>query len=243
MPCPVCNDPAPGERHRGCRRVLAMLDAIGKASSGVQIDAIATVHWLRWRRIMMTPHDKLGFVIISGLLDSGPGIVEALPRELRTRQIVIAHSNGFEARTVGGANMDPKQSRSIAPVWIDVSDHRRNRMQASRKSSRYGLGRQRGNDAIFPGSNERERPYEGPWVMIKKMLAAALAIAVTTVTAGAQDASGVGGTGIGGGSGRHQKKEKTTTTETPKPKVDEKAYNAALKTIPDKPSDAWGGMR
>ncbi len=45
--------------------------------------------------------------------------------------------------------------------------------------------------------------------------------------------------------GRHHHGAQKKTPEQPKKKVDEKAYNAALKGIPDskeKP-DPWGGMR
>jgi hypothetical protein len=75
-----------------------------------------------------------------------------------------------------------------------------------------------------------------------RILIAALAMALLTASAGAQ---GVGGTGgmDGGLGGRHQRQAKTKGAETPKPKVDEKAYNAALKQLPDKHYDAWHGVR
>lgn len=79
--------------------------------------------------------------------------------------------------------------------------------------------------------------------MAMRIVAAALAIALMTVSAGAQGVGGMGGTGDSGFGGRHQQRGKTAKTETPKPKVDEKAYNAALKTVPDKPFDAWNGVR
>jgi hypothetical protein len=113
-------------------------------------------------------------------------------------------------------------------------------MRTERTSPNFGVGRRM--NATFLVFSGRGRLSEGSRGMARRMLLAALAIAVMTVSAGAQDAGGMGGTG-GGFGGRHQKKEKSTTTETPKPKVDEKAYSAALKTIPNKPSDAWGGMR
>jgi hypothetical protein len=72
-----------------------------------------------------------------------------------------------------------------------------------------------------------------------RILLTALAIALMMANASAQGVGGMGGTG--GGGGRHQQRDKTDKTE--KPKVDDKAYNAALKTIPDKHFDAWGGMR
>ena len=66
------------------------------------------------------------------------------------------------------------------------------------------------------------------------------ALAIALMTAGAQ-AQGASGPDFGGG--RRQHHAKTDKTTTPKPKVDDKAYNAALKSLPDKPSDPWHGMR
>jgi hypothetical protein len=76
--------------------------------------------------------------------------------------------------------------------------------------------------------------------MAMRILAAALAIALMTASAGAQGVGGVDGNGFGG---RHKQHGKTAKTAAPKPKVDEKAYSAALKTLPDKPFDAWNGVR
>ena len=77
---------------------------------------------------------------------------------------------------------------------------------------------------------------------MKTIFGAAAVLALTIASAQAQDAGGMGG--MGGGGGRHhgqqQKNDKTTPA---KPKVDEKAYNSALKGIPDKPYDAWHGVR
>ena len=76
--------------------------------------------------------------------------------------------------------------------------------------------------------------------MAKRILVIALTIVLTMASAHAQ---GMGG-GMGGGvGGRHQQRGKKANNPTPKPKVDEKAYNAAIKSIPDKPFDAWGGVR
>jgi hypothetical protein len=49
------------------------------------------------------------------------------------------------------------------------------------------------------------------------------------------------GGGFGGSHGHRQ--GKTDKTATPKPKVDEKAYDAALKKLPDKQYDAWRNVR
>jgi hypothetical protein len=76
--------------------------------------------------------------------------------------------------------------------------------------------------------------------MALRILATAFAIALMTASAAAQGVGGTGGSGFGG---RHQKREKTAKTETPQPKVDENAYKAALKSIPDKSFDPWNGAR
>jgi hypothetical protein len=65
----------------------------------------------------------------------------------------------------------------------------------------------------------------------------AFAIALATVGAYAQ---GMGG-GMNGGGHKHQKQ--TDKTDPQKPKADDKAYNAALKGIPDKPKPDRGRVR
>jgi hypothetical protein len=66
-----------------------------------------------------------------------------------------------------------------------------------------------------------------------RILLASALIALLTVSAYAQDAGGKGRRG------RHAQ-----TTEQPKKKVDDGAYRAALKRIPDaKPADPWGSVR
>ena len=49
-----------------------------------------------------------------------------------------------------------------------------------------------------------------------------------------------GGGGSGGGR-KHQQKADKPTAQTPK--ADDKAYNAALKSLPNKPFDPWHGAR
>jgi hypothetical protein len=49
-----------------------------------------------------------------------------------------------------------------------------------------------------------------------------------------------GGGGSGGGR-KHQQKGDKPTAQTPK--ADDKAYNAALKSLPNKPFDPWRGAR
>lgn len=65
-------------------------------------------------------------------------------------------------------------------------------------------------------------------------------LAVVFMLTGAQ-AQSMGGMGGGGGGHRHQ--QKTDQAAAPKPKVDEKAYAAALKTLPDKKYDPWHNVR
>ena len=70
----------------------------------------------------------------------------------------------------------------------------------------------------------------------------AFAVGLATVNAHAQGMGGMGGGGMGGGGHKHQKQ--TDKTDPQKPKADDKAYNAALKGIPDKPKpDPWQGAR
>jgi hypothetical protein len=64
----------------------------------------------------------------------------------------------------------------------------------------------------------------------------AFAIGLATVSAQAQ--------GMGGMGGGHKHQKQTDKTDPQKPKVDDKAYNAALKSLPDKPKpDPWQGAR
>jgi hypothetical protein len=67
----------------------------------------------------------------------------------------------------------------------------------------------------------------------KGLFAASLALALTIPAAQAQMA--------GGGHKRHQ--DSAAKSDTQKPKADEKAYTAALSSIPDKASDPWHGVR
>jgi hypothetical protein len=66
-----------------------------------------------------------------------------------------------------------------------------------------------------------------------------LAFAVSLATVGAQ-AQGIGGN-MGGG---HKHQKQTDKTDPQKPKADDKAYKAAIKSLPDKPKpDPWQGAR
>jgi hypothetical protein len=82
---------------------------------------------------------------------------------------------------------------------------------------------------------------------MKTIILAAAVVTLTIASARAQDASGgqgaMGGMGGAGGGRHHGQQQKDAKGAPPKPKVDEKAYNSALKGIPDKPYDAWHGVR
>jgi hypothetical protein len=65
------------------------------------------------------------------------------------------------------------------------------------------------------------------------LVVAALTLAPPTVSAQAQN--------MGGGGHRHQQKADKTAEQ--KPKADEKAYAAALASLPDKKFDPWHGVR
>jgi len=68
-----------------------------------------------------------------------------------------------------------------------------------------------------------------------KILSAALALAVMVASAQAQ---------MGGAPGGHQPFDKRNqkSSEPAKPKADDKAYNSALKSLPDKQYDPWHGL-
>ena len=74
---------------------------------------------------------------------------------------------------------------------------------------------------------------------IARFIAAALAVALTAEGACAQGTTGAGS----GSGGRKQHQQKTDKTDAQKPKADDKAYNAALKSLPNKPYDPWRGAR
>jgi hypothetical protein len=50
-------------------------------------------------------------------------------------------------------------------------------------------------------------------------------------------------TGGSSGGGRKRHEQKADKPATQSPKANEKAYNAALKSLPDKPFDPWRGAR
>ena len=71
-----------------------------------------------------------------------------------------------------------------------------------------------------------------------KILGAALALSVMVAGAQAQMSGAPGGS--------HQpfdkRNQKSSDRDPPKPKADDKAYNSALKSLPDKQYDPWHGM-
>ena len=73
---------------------------------------------------------------------------------------------------------------------------------------------------------------------IARFVVAVLALVLLVESAHAQAMGG----GSGGG-GRKQHQQKADKTDAQRPKVDDKAYNAALKSLPDKPYDPWRGAR
>jgi hypothetical protein len=71
---------------------------------------------------------------------------------------------------------------------------------------------------------------------ITRFIAVILAVSLFTAAGHAQ---GMGG----GGGGRRQHQQKTDKADTQKTKADDKAYKAAIKSLPDKPFDPWHGVR
>lgn len=69
-----------------------------------------------------------------------------------------------------------------------------------------------------------------------KFLLSILAIALMTASAQAQTSAGQGG-------GRQKSHHQEQTQKSATPKADDKAYNAALRGLPNKPYDQWSGAR
>jgi hypothetical protein len=72
---------------------------------------------------------------------------------------------------------------------------------------------------------------------IGAFVVAAFSVALLISAAQAQQA----GTGPGGGRKHHEQKTDSAASTTLK--ADEKAYNGALKSLPNKPYDPWSGTR
>jgi hypothetical protein len=74
-----------------------------------------------------------------------------------------------------------------------------------------------------------------------KRVTVAIILLASAVGLATLDAHAQGMGGLGGGGHKHQ--QKTDKSDPQKPKADDKAYNAALKSLPDKPYDPWQGAR
>ncbi len=74
------------------------------------------------------------------------------------------------------------------------------------------------------------------WGEPMKFLLWVLAIALMTASAQAQTSTGQGG-------GRQKSHHQDQTQKSATPKADDKAYNAALRGLPNKPYDPWSGAR
>ena len=70
-----------------------------------------------------------------------------------------------------------------------------------------------------------------------RLLITMLALAALTASAQAQS-----GGGLGAGHGKHGRSQ-AEKGDPQRPKIDDKAYNAALRNIPDKKYDTWHGVR
>jgi hypothetical protein len=69
-----------------------------------------------------------------------------------------------------------------------------------------------------------------------RIVAAVLAMVMLTEAAHAQAMGG-------GGGARRQHQQKADKSDSQKTKADDKAYNAAIKSLPDKPFDPWHNVR
>jgi hypothetical protein len=76
--------------------------------------------------------------------------------------------------------------------------------------------------------------------MMRSIMAwAVTACLLASLVSVAQAQQSNAGSGAGNGQKHHQQKPATAVA----PKADEKAYNAALKSLPNKPYDPWAGTR
>lgn len=76
-----------------------------------------------------------------------------------------------------------------------------------------------------------------------RWLIAILAVALMTASAQAQIAGPTGTEIPGSGIGHNTSQNDAKATDAPKAKSDEKAYNSALRNLPDKQYDPWRGVR
>jgi hypothetical protein len=89
----------------------------------------------------------------------------------------------------------------------------------------------------------RREVFARPWTRSMNSTIAKLIITIMTAAMLTEScyAQATGGGGSGGGRKQHQQKADKPAAQTPK--ADEKAYNAALKSLPNKPFDPWRGAR
>jgi hypothetical protein len=76
-----------------------------------------------------------------------------------------------------------------------------------------------------------------------RSLLAMTAIAFLSFSILAQNAHAQGMGGMGGGRGKQRQPDTQSSTKDKPAKADEKAYQNALKSIPEKKVDPWGSMR
>jgi Spy/CpxP family protein refolding chaperone len=87
------------------------------------------------------------------------------------------------------------------------------------------------------------RPSGASIVIAAMVLALMLSGAAAQSMGGAGGVGGGGGFGGFGGGGRNHQQKTTNKPAEQKPKVDEKAYAAALKSLPNKKYDPWHNVR
>jgi hypothetical protein len=89
----------------------------------------------------------------------------------------------------------------------------------------------------------RREVFAHPSTRITKSAIATLIVTIVTAGMLTESCHAQATSGGGSGGGRKQHQQKTDKPAAQTPKADEKAYNAALKSLPDKPFDPWRGAR
>jgi hypothetical protein len=92
----------------------------------------------------------------------------------------------------------------------------------------------RTTDIILKLHQFGSRPCEP--VTMMRIVAVMLAVVMLTEAAHAQSMGGSGGA-------RRQHQQRSDKSDSQKTKADDKAYNAAIKSLPDKPFDPWHNVR
>jgi hypothetical protein len=108
--------------------------------------------------------------------------------------------------------------------------------------TKFAAPAQRSHLGASPDVRFRREVFARPSTRSMKSAIAKLIITImaTVMLTESCYAQATGGGGSSGGRKQHQKADKPAA-QTPKP--DEKAYNAALKSLPNKPFDPWLGAR